>query len=56
LINKEQNTLLRAINIDSNDGLFQGHLTVAVNDLSSLTSLIKKIRTIKGVRQVERVN
>jgi GTP pyrophosphokinase len=56
LINKEKDTLLRAINIDSNDGLFQGHLTVSVNDLSSLTALIKKIRTIKGVRQVERVN
>jgi GTP pyrophosphokinase len=56
LINKEPDPLLRAINIDSNDGLFQGHLTVSVNDLSSLTSLIKKIRTIKGVRQIERVN
>jgi GTP pyrophosphokinase len=56
LINKEKDTLLRAINIDSNDGLFQGHLTVSVNDLSALTALIKKIRTIKGVRQVERVN
>jgi GTP pyrophosphokinase len=56
LINKEKDTLLRSINIDSNDGLFSGHLTVLVNDLSSLTSLIKKIRTIKGVHQVERVN
>jgi GTP pyrophosphokinase len=56
LINKEKDTLLRAINIDSNDGLFQGHLTVSVNDLSSLNALVKKIRTIKGVRQVERVN
>lgn len=56
IINKEKETLLRAINIDSNDGLFQGHLTVMVNDLSSLTSLIKKVRNIKGVKQVERIN
>lgn len=56
IINKEKDTLLRAINIDSGGGLFQGHLTVMVNDLTSLTSLIKKIKTIKGVKQVDRVN
>ncbi len=56
IINKEKDTLLRAINIDTEGGLFQGHLTVVVQDLSSLTSLIKKINQIKGVKQVERVN
>ncbi len=54
LINKEKDTLLRSINIDSNDGLFHGHLSVMVNDLSALNTLIKKIKTIKGVKQVER--
>lgn len=56
IINKEKDTLLRSINIDSNAGLFNGHLTILVNDLSSLTSVIKKIKTVKGVRHVERVN
>jgi len=56
VINKERDTLLRAINIDASGGLFQGHLTVVVQDLSSLNSLIKKIKTIHGVKQVERVN
>lgn len=56
VINKEHDTLLRAINIDASGGLFQGHLTVVVQDLSSLNSLIKKIKTIHGVKQVERVN
>lgn len=54
IINKEHDTLLRAINIDSNDGLFQGHLTVMVKDLTTLKSLIKKIASIKGVKSVER--
>ena len=48
--------MLRSINIDSNGGLFQGRLTVLVNDLSSLDRLIKKLRQIKGVREVERSN
>ena len=56
VINKEKDTLLRAINIDAEGGLFRGHLTVMVQDLSSLNSLIKKISAIKGVKQVERVN
>ncbi len=56
IINKEKNVTLRSIAIDSNDGMFQGNLTVGVNDLSALTSLIKKLITVKGVKNVERNN
>ncbi len=55
IINKEKDITLRAISIDSNDGLFQGHLSVGVNDTSALKMLIKKIKTIKGVKDVQRV-
>lgn len=54
IINKEKNTSLRAISIDSNDGLFHGHITVGVSDSTSLQNLIKKIKTVKGVKNVER--
>ncbi len=54
IINKENNISLRSINIDSNDGLFSGMLTVMVDDTSKLEALIKKIKTIKGVKQVNR--
>lgn len=56
VINKEANTLLRSISIDTEGGIFQGHLTVMVNDLSSLNILIRKIGAVKGVKQVERIN
>jgi GTP pyrophosphokinase len=55
VINKEKNITLRAISIDSNDGLFQGHLTVLVNDTRELEALIKKIKTVKGVKNVGRM-
>lgn len=55
IINKEKDITLRAISIDSNDGLFQGHLSVGVNDVGALKMLIKKIKTIKGVKDVQRV-
>ena len=56
VINKEQNTLLRSISIDTEGGIFHGHLTVMVNDLSSLNVLIRKINAVKGVKNVERIN
>ena len=54
IINKETGILLRSINIDSHDGLFSGMLTVMVDDTSKLEALIKKLRTVKGVKQVSR--
>lgn len=54
IISKESNISLRAIGIDSNDGLFSGTLTVMVGDTSRLEALIKKLRSVKGVKQVTR--
>ena len=54
VIGKEAHTLLRAINIDSDDGLFRGAITVSVDDNTHLASLIKKLKGIKGVRSVSR--
>ena len=56
IINKEKNVSLRSIAIDSEDGLFQGHISVLIDDISTLNSLIKKLKTIKGVKGVERGN
>lgn len=54
IINKEDNILLRSISIDSNDGLFSGMLTIMVDDTNKLEALIKKIKTVKGVKQISR--
>lgn len=54
IISKENGITLRSIGIDSNDGLFSGTLTVMVGDTGHLEALIKKLRTVKGVKQVSR--
>ena len=55
IISKEQQIMLRSISIDStDDGLFSGILTVMVKDSSVLNQLIKKLRTVKGVKAVDR--
>lgn len=54
IISKENSISLRSISIDSIDGLFSGMLTVMVGDTGRLETLIKKLRTVKGVKQVNR--
>lgn len=54
IISKEEHIMLRSINIDSHDGLFSGILTVLVDDTTRLNSLMKKLRTVKGVKAVSR--
>ncbi len=55
IISKEERLVLRSINIDSSDGLFRGNIVVMINDLTRLEALIKRLRTVKGVKQVERI-
>lgn len=55
IISKESGAMLRNIKVDSNDGLFQGYLTIGVSDNTVLTSVIKKIKTVKGVKDVTRI-
>lgn len=55
IIAKEEKIMMRSINIDSRDGLFRGNLTVNVEDTARLEQLLKKLRTVKGVKSVERL-
>ena len=55
IISKEEKIMMRSINIDSHDGLFEGHLTVMIEDTSRMEALIRKIRTVKGVKSVSRI-
>ena len=54
IISKEENIQLRNISINSHDGLFSGTLTVLIEENARLQALIKKLRTVKGVKQVNR--
>ncbi len=55
IISKDEKLILRSINIDSHDGLFSGNLVVMLEDTSRLETLLKKLRTVRGVKQVERI-
>ena len=46
---------MRAINIHSHDGIFEGTISLYVQDLVSLNALMDNIRQIKGVDRVKRL-
>jgi len=55
VISKDLKVNMRSIAVDSNDGLFEGTLTVFVSDTAHLDALIKKIVKVKGVMSVKRI-
>lgn len=56
IISRESGVQMRSISIDSNDGLFQGNISVMLANTSMLEQLIKKLKAVKGVKSVERLN
>ena len=55
IISRDEKLILRSINIDAHDGLFSGNLEVLIDDNTRLEALIKKLRTVRGVKQVNRI-
>ncbi|MBR5638853.1 MAG: bifunctional (p)ppGpp synthetase/guanosine-3',5'-bis(diphosphate) 3'-pyrophosphohydrolase [Muribaculaceae bacterium] len=56
LINKEGDTVLRSVSINSSGGIFEGTLVIGISSLDNLALLIKKIKNLKGVKDVQRTS
>ena len=56
IISKEHNVNMRSISFESNDGVFEGKVMAYVHDTDHLNALIEKLRRVRGVRSVERVD
>lgn len=56
IISKESGINMRSISIDSNDGLFQGNISVMLSNTDMLNGLIKKLKGVKGVKEVSRLS
>jgi len=55
VINKTADATLRSIQIQSQNGMFEGYLGVGVKGINMLDDIIKKIEGVRGVKQVIRV-
>jgi GTP pyrophosphokinase len=56
VITKDLKLKMRSISIDSQEGSFEGSVTVFVHDTQMLDVLIKKIKNVKGVYTVSRID
>jgi GTP diphosphokinase / guanosine-3',5'-bis(diphosphate) 3'-diphosphatase len=56
VISSENNINMRAISFDTDDGIFEGNIMVYVHDTKHLSHLIDKLKLVKGVTNVLRVD
>ncbi|MCB0787651.1 MAG: bifunctional (p)ppGpp synthetase/guanosine-3',5'-bis(diphosphate) 3'-pyrophosphohydrolase, partial [Flavobacteriales bacterium] len=56
IISHEHNVNMRAISFESHDGIFDGKVMAFVHDTDHLNSLMDKLKRVRGVRSVERVD
>ena len=54
VISKDAKINIRSFSIDSHDGLFEGVLTIMISDTNQLNSIVKKLKEVKGVKNVSR--
>ena len=54
-ITKDFHINMRAINVSSDDGIFQGTMEIYVYDRTELEALLKAIRKIENIKEVKRV-
>ncbi len=56
IISHEHNVNMRSISFESNDGIFEGKVMAYVHDTDHLNALMEKLKRVRGVRSVERVD
>ncbi|HLP11538.1 MAG TPA: bifunctional (p)ppGpp synthetase/guanosine-3',5'-bis(diphosphate) 3'-pyrophosphohydrolase [Flavobacteriales bacterium] len=56
VISKQLNINMRSISFETNDGIFEGIIFLFVHDTSHLDKLIKALKEVNGVTQVERID
>jgi GTP pyrophosphokinase len=54
IISKESKVNMKSISFDTNDGVFEGHISVLVLDTNHLELLIQKFVEVEGVQRVVR--
>jgi guanosine-3',5'-bis(diphosphate) 3'-pyrophosphohydrolase len=54
VISKDLQVNMRSISIDSDDGMFDGSITLFVKDTQHLEALVRKLKKVKGVLNIKR--
>ena len=54
IISNQMNVNIKSININTDDGMFEGEITLKVHNVSFLKSLTEKLEKIEGIRSISR--
>lgn len=54
IISSQMNVNMRAININSDDGLFEGEITLFVHNVTVLNILTEKLKNVDGITKINR--
>ena len=55
VLSSQMNVNMRAINIISNNGVFEGEITLFVHNVTVLNTLTGKLKNVDGVTQIKRI-
>jgi GTP pyrophosphokinase len=56
VISRDLQVNMRSISIESHDGMFEGSITLFVKDTQHLEALIRKLKKVKGVMNIRRLD
>ena len=56
IISSQLKVNMKSINVDLKDGIFHGKIELFVSDTLQLSKLIKKLRMVPNVNNVERID
>lgn len=54
VLSKSMKTNMKSINVNSDSGMFEGILTVYIDDLKHLERIIEKVKRVEGVKDASR--
>ena len=54
IISKQLNVDIKSINISTNDGVFEGEITLKVHNDTFLSEITKKLEKIEGIAKISR--
>ena len=55
VISKEMNVNIRKINVETNDGIFEGKIQLYVHDVDDVKKIINNLRKIKDIKVANRI-
>lgn len=55
VISRQLNVNIRKLTIESNDGIFEGHIQLYVHDVDDVRTICNNLKAINHIKQVVRV-